>query len=119
MGPLVMIVEDDDGLRFIYRRVLEQTDVELMEAEDGATAIDKLATTIPDIIILDVLLPHVNGLEVLQYIATQPRLSEVNIVVVSANPRFENQAKEIFPVTFVTKPIRPAQIRGITRGTFV
>ncbi len=119
MGPLVMVVEDDDGLRFIYKRVLEPIGVDLIEAEDGAVAIDHLEQHVPDLVILDILLPHVNGLEVLAYIASQPRLKKVNIVVVSANPRFEHEAKEIFPVHFVTKPVRPEQIREFARGSMV
>ncbi|MBC7870808.1 MAG: response regulator, partial [Chitinophagaceae bacterium] len=66
-----------------------------------------------DIIFLDVLLPHVNGLAVLDYVSQDARLHNTYVVIVSSNRQFEQQANAIRRVDFVVKPIRPSQIRDL------
>jgi chemosensory pili system protein ChpA (sensor histidine kinase/response regulator) len=110
---LALIVEDDSSLRVIYRRILETMRITVLEAEDGAVALQLLAEHVPDIIFLDMLLPQVSGVTVLNDITTDPRLSNVSTVIVSSNKQFERMAQPGTNVQFVLKPIRPSQIREL------
>lgn len=117
MKPLALVVEDDSALRMIYRRVLTSIDYDIIEAEDGATAIEILEEHNPDILFLDILLPLVNGIDVLEYIYNTPRLHHTHIVIVSSNRQFERYADEMPSAEFILKPIRPAQIRELAKGS--
>lgn len=110
---LAMIVEDDTGLRLIYRRVLESVNFSVLEAPDGLVALNLLETETPDIVFLDMLLPNVNGVTVLNHIINTPRLHTMHTVIVSSNKQFEKMLRPDLPISFVLKPIRPAQIREL------
>jgi CheY-like chemotaxis protein len=110
---LALVVEDDHGLRMIYRRILQDAGLEVMEAGDGAVALTLLESRVPDIIFLDMLLPQVNGVTVLNYIMTEPRLSSTRTVIVSSNRQFEQMIRPGSSVQFILKPIRPSQIREL------
>jgi CheY-like chemotaxis protein len=119
MAHLAMIIEDEGGLRAIYRRVLGDMGCTLIEAADGASALDLLAHHTPDVIFLDLLLPEVSGAEVLNFIQHTPHLSHTRVVIVSAHREIEQQIADVANFQFVLKPIRPAQIRQFASGTAV
>lgn len=112
---LALVVEDDNSLRIIYRRVLEDTGFEVLEAEDGRVALAILAQHVPDLIFLDMLLPHVNGVTILNHITTSNTFQHTRTIIVSSNSQFEKMVHPDQLVSFVLKPIRPAQIRDIAR----
>lgn len=96
MAIKILLAEDDIQLVDMYSRkfTLEGFDVKL--AEDGQKAIDTLKEGfVPDVAILDVMMPMVNGLEVLRYIHEQPNLSEV-IVIMLTNLSDEKTAEKIY-----------------------
>lgn len=113
---LALIVEDDSGLRMIYRRILQDLNWEVIEASDGQIALNLLQDHIPDVIFLDMLLPQVNGVTVLNYITTESRLSQTHTIIVSSNRQFERMIRPGSPVQFVLKPIRPSQIRELANS---
>lgn len=111
MSRLALVVEDDKGLRTVYRHVLADMDYEILEAADGETALSLLRDHSPDILFLDIWLPHINGTELLDFIYEAPHLQDLQIVIVSSNKAFEQYALDESRVKFAQKPIRPAQIR--------
>lgn len=119
MVPVVMVIEDDQALCYIYEKVLEKFDIELIQASDGAIAIEILRDTVPDVIFLDILLPRISGLDVLQFIADHRPLVNSSVIVVTANPRFEAEVRRIHPVEFVAKPIMPDRIRACVTNSVV
>ncbi|MBC8099607.1 MAG: response regulator [Armatimonadetes bacterium] len=110
---LALIVEDDASLRVIYRRVLEDLGFKVLEAADGIAALNILETAAPDVIFLDMLLPTINGVTVLNHIVTEPSLRQTHTVIVSSNKQFERMERPDMGITFMLKPIRPAQIKEI------
>ena len=66
----ILLVEDDDDLRFVVREILEKTDINVIEADNGAEALEALgrAEAPPDLILLDLMMPIMNGFEFLQNI---------------------------------------------------
>ncbi|MCU0497101.1 MAG: response regulator [Anaerolineae bacterium] len=110
---LALVVEDDASLRVIYQRVLEPLGFQVVEAIDGAEALAFLEKNTPDIIFLDMLLPNVNGVIVLNYIAAEPRLQTALTVIVSSNKQFERMQQPNLRVKFILKPIRPTEIREL------
>lgn len=113
--PLALVVEDDAGLCTIYRRVLSNIGYDVLEAMDGEVALELLESYTPNVIFLDILLPRVNGLVVLDYIQNSPHLEDSHVVIVSSNRRFEKEVIDLPSVEFILKPIRPAQIQEIAQ----
>ncbi|MCS7337771.1 MAG: response regulator [Verrucomicrobiae bacterium] len=79
----ILFVEDDPVVIAVYRNRLEREGFSIEVAEDGLVAMRSLATTKPDLVILDLMLPKVNGLEILKYIRGNTRLGAVPVIVLS------------------------------------
>ncbi len=109
----VLIAEDEAALRYIYDRILTSIGLTVLPAKNGQEAIDLLTTHTPRLIFLDMLMPHVNGVQVLDYIATQPRLGSTYVVIASSASDYEKYALHRPLTEFRLKPILPTQIRDI------
>lgn len=95
MAQKILLAEDDIQLIDMYRRKFELEGFEVFVAEDGQEALDILNTFIPDIILLDIMMPKVNGLEVLRHIRQDP-LKKDFLVVILTNLGNESTAEEIY-----------------------
>jgi signal transduction histidine kinase/CheY-like chemotaxis protein len=80
----VLIVEDDPHIREITRRQLETENWEILEAENGLKALEILAHKIPGLIILDLMMPEMDGFEFVHELRKQPQWREIPVVVVTA-----------------------------------
>lgn len=109
---LAVVVEDELAICLIYKRVLEKMGFDVLQAFDGAEALSLLERCTPHLIFLDMLLPKVNGVTVLNYITTTSHLAHTRTIIVSSNKQFEPIARAHPSIDFVLKPIRPEQIRG-------
>lgn len=66
--PLILIVDDDPDLRRLVRLNLETTPCNIIEANDGANAVEQIIINRPDLIVLDVMMPQFTGWEILRYL---------------------------------------------------
>ena len=108
----ILVVEDDAGLRMVYRHVLTRMNIEVLEAETGDIALEMVEQCRPDIVFLDMHLPGVDGLVIFKRIRELPHLQETKIVVVTADKYVEEFAG-VEDVTFLLKPVLPNQIREL------
>jgi len=115
MPYLAIIVDDDLSSRFIYQQVLKTLNFTVLEATDGAQARELLATHTPDLLFLDMLLPQVSGVDVLDYAHRLPHLAHTVIVAISAHSGF----RETIPLApndqFLLKPVMTRTIREIAQ----
>lgn len=79
----IMVIEDDTFLSSLMKARLEKEGFAVIQAFDGQEAIETLKTEVPDVIILDLIMPKVTGFEVLQNISISPQLAKVIIIVLS------------------------------------
>jgi PAS domain S-box-containing protein len=89
--PRVLIVDDDKNFRFMVRHYLKNYDLELSEADDGATAVDILAGTknMPHLIISDIEMPKMTGLDLLSYLQTRRDTSSIPVIIISGKHGME------------------------------
>ena len=118
MGPgaTILICDDEPSLRELMRLSLEPgADYRFVEASDGAEAIELIETARPDLILLDVMMPGVGGIAVLEHLRSHPDLGETPVVVVSAfaSPSDRNRAIEAGATRFVKKPFDPEELRSL------
>lgn len=76
----ILIAEDDEFIRDIYNRIFTATGFDVILATNGVEAIDKMENIVPDLILLDIMMPYQNGKEVFKRIKKDPRLKSVPVV---------------------------------------
>lgn len=109
----VLVVEDDVGLCTIYERILNKMSCQIEIARDGHSALQLLRTFTPHLIFLDMYLPVLNGMTVLEGIKVNPALAQTRVVVSSSSRDYERQILAYPNTQFILKPIMPTQIRDI------
>ena len=102
----ILVCDDDPSLRELVRAVLG-TRYRFVEAADGAEALDLTREIRPDLIVLDVMLPGLSGIEVLQAIRTDADLHDLKVVVITAWSHAEMEAEVAGADRFVSKPFDP------------
>lgn len=112
MSLNVLVVDDSPVTRKILRRTLGQTGLDLgnvVEAEDGACALDVLAGCPIDVVIADINMPNVDGLELITRMRASPKFASIPVVVVTSNRSASCIEKlELLGITaYLTKPFRP------------
>ncbi len=83
--PFALIIEDDPKLTTIFAKALQMAEFETEIIQDGSTALERLSATLPDIIVLDVHLPFVSGVDILDTIRRDDRLSQCQVILVTAD----------------------------------
>ena len=95
MTHKILLAEDDIQLIDMYRRKFELEDFEVYVAENGQEAIDQFKTFTPDLVLLDIMMPKVSGMEVLRYIRQESKNKDA-LVVILTNLGNEATAEEIY-----------------------
>ena len=83
--PLILTVDDDEMERFLQREVLEPAGFDIIEAKSGALALKLYASCRPDLVVLDVMMPEMNGFEVCQAIRALPGGRTIPILMATAS----------------------------------
>ena len=121
LGSLVLIVDDEYIGRETLQSVLEGEGYELEMAENGFQAIEKAKQLLPDVILLDVMMPGMTGFEVCQRIRSDPQIAEIPIIILTALDDRESllNALKAGADDFISKPFDRFELRarllGITR----
>ncbi len=105
----VLLVDDDENIHFVYRTLLENEMFEVTEAMDGQEALKKIYEDTPEIVLCDLMMPRMNGLELVEKLRSDARTSEIPILMLSAAATDENELKLIKSGAddFVSKTARP------------
>lgn len=109
--PLAFIVEDDPQLNKIFLIAL-QKDFEVESCFDGGEAITRLSEIVPDIVILDINLPNVSGVEILAHIRADKRLEKTRVIICSANARTAEDLEAKADLVLI-KPVSPRQLSDL------
>ena len=93
-GARILLVEDDRYLRRACETALRQRGFTVSSAVDGAAALDAIASELPDLVLLDLLMPKVTGLEVLRSLRSRPETRALRVLILSNSSR-EQDLEEI------------------------
>ncbi len=115
MKYLAIVVDDDAASRFIYDRVLRSMDFDVLQAADGATAIEMLSTHKPNFLLVDLLLPRVSGLQVLDYAHQAPHLKHMHIAIITAHSDYRGSYKLKQNEDFLLKPVTTTMLRELAQ----
>jgi two-component system, cell cycle response regulator DivK len=112
MSKRILVVEDQLDTRRIIRDMLASTDYEIIEAEDGEQALAAIAKQRPDLILMDIQLPIMDGYSATRLIKTNPASRSIPIIAVTsyALASEEKKARAAGCDDYVTKPFSPRQL---------
>ena len=112
MSKRILVVEDQPDNRQIIRDMLAPTDYEITEAEDGQQALEAIATQRPDLILMDIQLPIMDGYTAVSRIKADPALRSIPIIAVTsyALNGEEKKARAAGCDDYVPKPYSPRQL---------
>ena len=110
--PLIMVVDDSITMRKVTTRVLERNDMEVVTAKDGLDAVEKLQDKVPDIVLLDVEMPRMDGYELATYMKNDARLKLVPIIMITSRTgeKHRQRALEIGVERYLGKPYQEADL---------
>jgi response regulator RpfG family c-di-GMP phosphodiesterase len=110
----ILLVDDDPALRTLLRTTFEVADVDVVEAEDAAVARRKIRAARPDVIVLDVNMPGMTGLEFCEELKQSPKTKDIPIVLLTAsNGGTSITAKRAGADAFVRKPFSPLELLAV------
>jgi len=119
MNAKILIVDDEPNVRLMYRSALESEGYELFEADCGAKALEQCAGRKYDAAILDLRMPGMDGLELLEQMHERGINNPVVIITAFADVPNAVNAMKLGAIDFLQKPILPEQLRGIVRDILV
>ncbi|RJQ45838.1 MAG: response regulator [Gammaproteobacteria bacterium] len=107
----ILIADDEANIRLLVRSTLEDEDMyQIIEAVDGQEALDQIRTNGPEIAILDLMMPRVSGLDVLEELRKHPPKRRPVVVVLTAKVNEEQRALAAGADEFLRKPFSPLQL---------
>ena len=118
MSKRILIVEDQEDLRGVLRDLLSGSGYTVVEAADGQAGVTKAKSERPDLVLMDIQLPVMNGYEATRQIKADPNLKATPVIAVSsfAMKGDEEKARSSGCDHYVTKPYSPLQLLRVIRG---
>ena len=115
MSRKILIVDDEVNMRMLLKEALEEFEdkgVELLIAENGSDAVESIRIEKPDLVILDVMMPVMDGFDVCNTIKNELGMKDIYVLMLSADGQEFNKQKSIVVGTdgFMTKPFDPDEI---------
>jgi DNA-binding response OmpR family regulator len=120
MVQKILIVDDESHIRLLLEQTLEEVEddgVKLLFAENGAKALEIIRKENPNLVLLDVMMPEIDGLEVCRVVKQEWKLPEVYIVLLTAKGQERDKEKAILvgADTYITKPFDPDALLKMAR----
>ena len=113
----VLVIDDEAPIRLLCRVNLEAEGMTVLEAADGPTGLEEARENTPDVVLLDVMMPGLDGWRVAEQLLQDDRTSEIPIIFLTARAEFRDRARglDIGGVDYVTKPFNPLELAPLVR----
>jgi DNA-binding response OmpR family regulator len=121
MGPTstrVLVIDDEAPIRLLCRVNLEAEGMAVLEAADGPTGLEKARAETPDVVLLDVMMPGLDGWRVAEELLDDPRTQSIPIVFLTARAELRDRARgiDLGGIDYVTKPFNPVELAPLVRA---
>jgi CheY-like chemotaxis protein len=103
----VLVAEDDPNLRELYSFVLKEGGFEVVEATDGEETLERLASERPSVLVTDIMMPKVSGVEVIERVKREAGLKGVPVIAISAHADYLAKAYQLGAARVMRKPFNP------------
>ena len=112
MAMKILTVDDSMTIRSIIKNTLKEYDCEIHEAENGLLGLQSIIRIIPDLVILDITMPVMDGLEMLRKLRSSPRGKDMKILMLTAESAKENivEIAKLGVTNYIVKPFTKEQL---------
>ena len=116
-GTRVLVIDDEAPIRLLCRVNLEAEGMEVLEAANGAKGLELARDEQPDVILLDVMMPGLDGWRVAEELLDHGRTNRIPIIFLTARAEFRDRARglDIGGIDYVTKPFNPLELAPLVR----
>ena len=113
--PRVLVVDDDAGIRMLCAVTLRLAGLDVLEAEDGRRGFERALADLPDVVVLDVMMPCLDGFGLADQLRADERTSRIPILFLTAEsaPAHRSRARALGALDYITKPFDPAVLAGV------
>jgi DNA-binding response OmpR family regulator len=117
----VLVIDDEAPIRLLCRVNLEAEGMKVIEAADGPSGLEQAREHTPDVVLLDVMMPGLDGWRVAEHLLEDERTNEIPIIFLTARAEFRDRARglDIGGVDYVTKPFNPLELAPLVRQLLV
>jgi DNA-binding response OmpR family regulator len=114
----VLVIDDEAPIRLLCRVNLEAEGMEVLEAADGPSGLERARAEAPDVILLDVMMPGLDGWRVAEELLDDQSTERIPIVFLTARAELRDRARgiDLGGVEYVTKPFNPVELAPLVRG---
>ena len=114
----VLVIDDEAPIRLLCRVNLEAEGMHVLEAADGEQGLDLARDEQPDVVLLDVMMPGLDGWLVAERLLEDERTRRIPIVFLTARAEFRDRARglDLGGIDYVTKPFNPLELAPLVRG---
>ena len=114
----VLVIDDEAPIRLLCRVNLEAEGMNVLEASDGPSGLEAARSSEPDVILLDVMMPGLDGWGVAEALLEDPATAEIPIIFLTARAEFRDRARglDIGGVDYITKPFNPVELAPLVRA---
>ena len=112
VDPIVLVVDDEEMTRKLLRLMLERDGFTIIEAEDGLKALELIKAEMPDVVILDVMMPNLDGFSTCQELRSRPETAKLPVIMLSARTQVEavRAGMNAGANRYMTKPISKPEL---------
>jgi two-component system chemotaxis response regulator CheY len=118
MPKRVLVIDDSSTMRSLIAASVEEIkDYEAVEASNGFEALKMLPATTFDLIITDINMPEINGLEIVSFVRSHPSYKDIPMIIVSTEQSEEDRKKGLAlgATEYITKPFEPEQLKKVVQ----
>jgi DNA-binding response OmpR family regulator len=111
----VLVIDDEAPIRLLCRVNLQAEGMEVLEAADGPSGLETARAEKPDVILLDVMMPALDGWRVAEQLLDDPSTQDIPIIFLTARAEFRDRARglDIGGIDYVTKPFNPLELASL------
>ena len=120
MTPLVLVVDNEKGLLILFSSLVQRMGYEVLQAESGMAALAILEQQTPDLMILDINMPEVTGLDLLEFMRRRADIKDLPVVMLSteASDVMIDRATELGADAYVSKPVTIEELERAMQEAF-
>jgi DNA-binding response OmpR family regulator len=113
----VLVIDDESPIRLLCRVNLEAEGMDVLEAADGPSGLEKARAELPDVVLLDVMMPGLDGWRVAEELLDDPRTGSIPIIFLTARAELRDRARgiDLGGLDYVTKPFNPVELAPLVR----
>jgi DNA-binding response OmpR family regulator len=114
----VLVIDDEAPIRLLCRVNLEAEGMDVIEAADGPSGLEKARAEKPDVVLLDVMMPGLDGWRVAEELLDDPSTTSIPIVFLTARAELRDRARgiDLGGVDYITKPFNPIELAPMVNG---